>query len=95
MNFFFNSKIKDNQNLKRKFFDDWKSFRINSNIQRYNLKQIQLKINISLVKEYFQAWSIRYKTSKSLNKMTDIAIKHYELIQLSKVISLSIFVNRK
>ena len=71
--------------MKSKFLNEWKSFRNDSNIHQYNLKQIQLKKDSNLLKGYFQLWSVKFITAKKLNKMNEIADKHFELIQLSKV----------
>ena len=68
-----------------KYFNEWKSFRVDSNMQQYNLKQIQLKKNLDLLKDCFHFWSIKFISAKKLNKMSEIADKHFELIQLSKV----------
>jgi len=75
----------DNSNLKSKFLNEWKSFRNDSNVHQYNLKQIQLKKDSNLLKGYFHLWSVKFITAKKLNKMNEIADKHFELIQLSKV----------
>ena len=68
-----------------KYFNEWKWFRVDSNMQQYNLKQIQLKRNLDLLKDCFHLWSIKFISTKKLNKMNEIADKHFELIQLSKV----------
>jgi len=83
--FFFVNRISDHSKLKLKYLNEWKSFRLDSNTHQYNLKQIQLKKNSYMLKDYFQLWSIKYITAKKLNKMNEIADKHFELIQLSKV----------